>query len=134
MGAHAPAVHAVVPCALEQALPHAPQFDVGVERCLAAVGGVAVAVAEARVARAERRTRPTSTNAPALAKEHALPHAPQLPRLVLVLVSQPFVEVAVAVAEARRCTIGRARARRAGGRPVGVACRRCRTRRSWPSC
>ncbi len=90
--AQTPAEHVAAALAKEHARPQAPQLDtVVVEVGLAAVGHHAVAVAEARAARAERAHAPDAQVALAFAKEHALPQRPQCDALAANSTSQPLV-------------------------------------------
>jgi hypothetical protein len=90
VGTQAPAVQVVVPFALLQVVPHAPQFDVLVDRFASQPFDAWPSQLPKPVLHVPRTHPPPEQAAPAFANEHALPQLPQSVTEVFVLVSHPF--------------------------------------------
>jgi hypothetical protein len=98
VGAHAPAAHTVLPLGLLQATPHPPQFE-------SVFSGVSQPFAALPSQLPNPALQDTSAQVPfwqaptPFAYVQALLQAPQLVRLVLVLVSQPLLGLASQLAK-----------------------------------
>ena len=128
--AHVPVAQDVWRSERLQGTPHPPQFVERVEVRLAAVAGVAVAVAEARRAAGDAADAVHASGRSAGARSTAWPQVPQLLMSVVVFVSQPLTGLPSQLPK----PVVQAGDARAGGarRSCRWRSRRwCRRRRSW---